>query len=168
MTAALIEQVRILRDLLGQLHPAAKPILPRVLVETGSSVNLIFRETLQKMELFTGETTMSVGSIKLPVHVEGVTKITTFTIINKPSVYNVILVTPWLHAMEAVPSSYHEFLKFPTAVVTYALQGNQDSFPMPHIDHIVEATAGNELRSFMDALAGYNQILMHPEDREKN
>lgn len=43
----------------------------------------------------------------------------------------------------------------------------KDSFPLPHIDRIVEATAGNELLSFMDAFAGYNQILMHPEDQEK-
>ncbi|XP_024007240.1 uncharacterized protein LOC112083446 [Eutrema salsugineum] len=43
----------------------------------------------------------------------------------------------------------------------------KDSFPLPHIDRIVEATAGNELLSFMDAFSGYNQITMHPEDREK-
>ncbi|WZZ70335.1 hypothetical protein YC2023_081705 [Brassica napus] len=43
----------------------------------------------------------------------------------------------------------------------------KDSFPLPHIDRIVEATAGNELLSFMDAFSGYNQIMMHPDDREK-
>ncbi|MBW1279489.1 reverse transcriptase family protein, partial [Escherichia coli] len=41
-----------------------------------------------------------------------------------------------------------------------------DSFPLPHIDRLVEATAGNKLLSFMDAFSGYNQILMAPEDRE--
>ncbi|CAA7029198.1 unnamed protein product [Microthlaspi erraticum] len=43
----------------------------------------------------------------------------------------------------------------------------KDSFPLPHIDRLVEATAGNELLSFMDAFSGYNQIFMHPDDREK-
>ncbi|KAG7594099.1 Zinc finger CCHC-type [Arabidopsis thaliana x Arabidopsis arenosa] len=43
----------------------------------------------------------------------------------------------------------------------------KDSFSLPHIDRLVEATAGNKLLSFMDAFAGYNQILMHPDDREK-
>ncbi|MES7295872.1 reverse transcriptase family protein [Cutibacterium acnes] len=43
----------------------------------------------------------------------------------------------------------------------------KDSFPLPHIDRLVEATAGNELLSFMDAFSGYNQILMNPDDREK-
>ncbi|XP_024015869.1 uncharacterized protein LOC112089125 [Eutrema salsugineum] len=43
----------------------------------------------------------------------------------------------------------------------------KDSFPLPHIDRLVEATAGNRLLTFMDAFSGYNQILMHPDDREK-
>ncbi|XP_062102814.1 uncharacterized protein LOC133812978 [Humulus lupulus] len=32
---------------------------------------------------------------------------------------------------------------------------------------LVDATAGHELLSFMDAYSGYNQILMHPDDQEK-
>ena len=43
----------------------------------------------------------------------------------------------------------------------------KDSFPLPHIDRLIEATAGNELLSFMDAFSGYNQIMMNPDDREK-
>ncbi|KAL5785135.1 hypothetical protein ACOSQ2_007527 [Xanthoceras sorbifolium] len=43
----------------------------------------------------------------------------------------------------------------------------KDSFPLPHIDMMVDATAGHELLSFMDAFSGYNQILMHPDDQEK-
>ena len=43
----------------------------------------------------------------------------------------------------------------------------KDSVPLPHIDRLVEATAGNELLSFMDAFSGYNQIMMNPDDREK-
>ena len=43
----------------------------------------------------------------------------------------------------------------------------KDSFPLPQIDMLVDATAGHELLSFMDAYSGYNQILMHPDDQEK-
>ncbi|KAL5808663.1 hypothetical protein ACOSQ3_029354 [Xanthoceras sorbifolium] len=43
----------------------------------------------------------------------------------------------------------------------------KDSFPLPHIDMMVDATAGHELLSFMDAFSCYNQILMHPDDQEK-
>ena len=43
----------------------------------------------------------------------------------------------------------------------------KDSFPLPQIDLIVDATAGHELLSFMDAFSGYNQISMDPDDQEK-
>ena len=43
----------------------------------------------------------------------------------------------------------------------------KDSFPLPRIDLIVDATAGHELLSFMDAFSGYNHISMDPDDQEK-
>ncbi|XP_056864128.1 uncharacterized protein LOC130511242 [Raphanus sativus] len=42
-----------------------------------------------------------------------------------------------------------------------------ECYPLPSIDRLVESTAGNEMLTFMDAFSGYNQILMHPDDREK-
>ena len=42
----------------------------------------------------------------------------------------------------------------------------KDSFPLPQIDLIVDATAGHELLSFMDAFSSYNQISMGPSDQE--
>ena len=32
----------------------------------------------------------------------------------------------------------------------------KDSFPLPHIDQLVETTAGHKMLSFMDAFSGYN------------
>ena len=43
----------------------------------------------------------------------------------------------------------------------------KDSFPLPRIDLIVDATAGHELLNFMDAFSGYNQISIDPDDQEK-
>ena len=43
----------------------------------------------------------------------------------------------------------------------------KDSFPLPRIDIIMDAIAGHELLSFMDAFSGYNQISMDPDDQEK-
>ena len=43
----------------------------------------------------------------------------------------------------------------------------KDSFPLPQIDLIIDATVGHELLSFMDAFSGYNQIRMDPDDQEK-
>ena len=43
----------------------------------------------------------------------------------------------------------------------------KDSFPLPRINLIVDATAGHELLNFMDAYFGYNAISMDPDDQEK-
>ena len=37
----------------------------------------------------------------------------------------------------------------------------KDSFLLPRIDQLMDATAGHELLSFMDAYSGYNQIRMY-------
>ena len=42
----------------------------------------------------------------------------------------------------------------------------KDSFPLPRIDQLVEATSGHALLSFMDAYLGYNQIPMHVPNQE--
>ncbi|RVW84160.1 hypothetical protein CK203_053594 [Vitis vinifera] len=43
----------------------------------------------------------------------------------------------------------------------------KDDFPLPHIDMLVDSTAGHSMLSFMDGFSGYNQILMALEDMEK-
>ena len=42
-----------------------------------------------------------------------------------------------------------------------------DDFLLPHIDILVDNTAGHALLSFMDGFLGYNQIKMALEDMEK-
>ena len=43
----------------------------------------------------------------------------------------------------------------------------KDSFPLPRIDQIVDASAGHVMLSFLDAFSGYHQIPMHPPNAEK-
>ena len=38
----------------------------------------------------------------------------------------------------------------------------KDNFPLPRIDHIVDASARHGMLSFLDAFSGYHQIPMHP------
>ncbi|KAK9073810.1 hypothetical protein SSX86_006404 [Deinandra increscens subsp. villosa] len=42
----------------------------------------------------------------------------------------------------------------------------KDPFPLPHIDAMVDATAGHEMLTFMDASSGFQQIQMEPCDQE--
>ena len=43
----------------------------------------------------------------------------------------------------------------------------KDNFPLPRIDHIVDASFGHGMLSFLDAFSGYHQIPMYPPDAEK-
>ena len=43
----------------------------------------------------------------------------------------------------------------------------KDSFPLPRIDQIVDASAGHGMLSFLDAFSGYHKIPMHPPDAKK-
>ena len=40
----------------------------------------------------------------------------------------------------------------------------KDTFPLPRINQIVDATAGHQLLFFLDAYSSYNQIPMYPPD----
>ena len=44
---------------------------------------------------------------------------------------------------------------------------SKDSFPLPRIDQIVDASTGHGMLSFLDAFSRYHQIPMHPSDVEK-
>ena len=43
----------------------------------------------------------------------------------------------------------------------------KDNFPLPRIDQIVDASAGQGMLSFLNDFSGYHQILMHPPNAEK-
>ena len=43
----------------------------------------------------------------------------------------------------------------------------KDNFSLPHIDILVDNTAGHEIFSFMDSLSRYNEIRISPEDQSK-
>ncbi|KAF8084952.1 hypothetical protein N665_0692s0004 [Sinapis alba] len=57
---------------------------------------------------------MTLSSLKLTVRAGSVTKAVEFMFIDRPSSYNVIIGTPWLNSMQAVSSTFHMCLKFPT------------------------------------------------------
>ncbi|KAG7552326.1 Retrotransposon gag domain [Arabidopsis thaliana x Arabidopsis arenosa] len=113
----------------------------RCLIDTGSSVDLIFLSTLQRMGIskadiigppaplvaFTSDTSMSLGNIKLPVLAAGVPKIVEFIVFDRPAAYNIILGTPWIYQMKAIPSTYHQCVKFPTPGGIGTIQGDQET-----------------------------------------
>ena len=100
----------------------------RILVDNGSSTNVLFFSALMMMEVdksqiermhvilmgFNGESTQAAGMIRLPVYTAGENRMTNFLVMDCPSAYNVILGRPWIQDIRAVPSTYHQIIRFPT------------------------------------------------------
>jgi hypothetical protein len=43
----------------------------------------------------------------------------------------------------------------------------KDPFPLPHIDQVVDSTAGSVLLFFLDCYSRYHQIALNPDDEDK-
>jgi ribonuclease HI len=43
----------------------------------------------------------------------------------------------------------------------------KDNYPLPKMEHMLQKVSGSKVMSFIDGFSGYNQIAVHPEDREK-
>ncbi|XP_013658794.1 uncharacterized protein LOC106363625 [Brassica napus] len=100
--------------------------LSRVMIDTGSSADVLFYDASKRMGFtkallkqertpligFARETTYSLGSIELAVTAGKIKKIVEFIVIDRPAPFNAILGRPWLNSMKAVPSTYHQCLKF--------------------------------------------------------
>ncbi|XP_056864066.1 uncharacterized protein LOC130511205 [Raphanus sativus] len=119
----------------------ANCLVKRILVDNGSSSNIIFYSAFADLGLeptaltrkatplvgFSGEVKQTLGEVLLPVYAEGVNQATKFLVVDCPSSYNVILGRPWIHDMGAVPSTLHQLAKFPTPWGIRAVKGDQEN-----------------------------------------
>lgn len=82
--------------------------------------------------------------IILPIQVGPIVQKVVFQVLDRELTYNILLGCPWIHDMQAVPSTYHQCLKFPvngqevTITADYndtqachTLKTSQDTF-IPH------------------------------------
>ena len=103
----------------------------RVLVDNGSSADILYYPTFQQMRIererlipinaslvgFGGTRVYPLGVVTLPVTVgdypQQITKELTFLVVDCSSAYNAILGCPTLNSWKAVTSAYHLMIKFP-------------------------------------------------------
>ncbi|XP_074293149.1 uncharacterized protein LOC141620087 [Silene latifolia] len=100
----------------------------KILIDRGSSINLVMLDVLKAMKIdeekitkkssvlvrFSGETKSTLGEINLPTYAEGVASYERFRVLDYLSSYNVILGRPWIRNVKAIPSTYHQCEKIPT------------------------------------------------------
>ncbi|XP_016439733.1 uncharacterized protein LOC107765581 [Nicotiana tabacum] len=112
--------------------------IKRVLMDPGSSVNIIQLRVLEQAKLigsiisatkllagFNLASVITRGEILLVTNAEGIMKITLFKLVDGDIGYNIILGRAWLHEMKVVPSTYHQLLKFPTPEGIKQIRGDQ-------------------------------------------
>ena len=120
------------------LH-VANCLTRRILIDNGSSCNILFNNALKEMQVdesklsrrttmligFSGEQKSTLGEIIIPVYAKGVNLYTNFLVLDCQSPYNAILGRPWIHELKAVPSTYHQMIKFPTKWGVKEIKGEQ-------------------------------------------
>nr|XP_009395666.1 PREDICTED: uncharacterized protein LOC103980864 [Musa acuminata subsp. malaccensis] len=105
-----------------------------VMIDTGSSANVLYLNTFKKLSLsnedltpmnlaLAGFTRDSISLLETTVLLVTIGEepkakmtMTTFTVVDLPSAYNVILDHPALNKLKAVVSTYHQAIKFSTLV----------------------------------------------------
>ena len=119
----------------------ANCLVRRILVDNGSSSNIIFQTAYQDLGLdesaltrritplvgFSGGVKQTAGEVVLPVYAEGINMSTKFLLVDCQSSYNMIFGRPWIHDMGAVPSTLHQMVKFPTPWGIKAVRGDQEN-----------------------------------------
>ncbi|XP_026421422.1 uncharacterized protein LOC113317485 [Papaver somniferum] len=100
----------------------------KILIDGGSSVNVLFYDTFKRMKLndeqlissyytiygFNRASTKPLGDIVLEVKAGSMKVSTIFSMVDAPSPYNAIVRRRWVHKLKGVAATFHQYLRFPT------------------------------------------------------
>jgi hypothetical protein len=97
----------------------------------------------------------SEGTIILPIHVGPVIQETLCHVVDLDLPYNILLGRPWIHSMQAVPSTYHQCIKFPYHGAEITIRADPKPFEycnaletsFPHSTHCPGIDIGSSIAS---------------------
>ena len=179
-------------DLEGCQHPHDDPLViravvanktvHRVLVDNGSSADIIFASTFDKMDIgrtklepvsthlrgFSCEKVLPLGSIQLVLTLRDppcqATTTARFLVVDAPSAYNMLLGRPSLNAIKAIPSAYHMMIKFPTTSGVGMVRGDQHVARECYSASMKQKTVDNV---YMEDLDMRDEVNTRPEPSEE-
>ncbi|XP_073057009.1 uncharacterized protein [Primulina eburnea] len=126
----------------------------RVFVESGSSVNVISKDAFMQMDLqgyhleavetvlfgFAGHVVYPEGEIVLSLTLGSQdlkrTVMTSFTVVDSQSSYNIIMGRPTMNELRAVASTYHQKIKFSVGARVGEVRGDQPSFRKCYVEAV--------------------------------
>ena len=179
-------------DLDGCQHPHDNPSVIRavvanktvhqVLVDNGSSADIIFASTFDKMGIereklepvsthlrgFSGEKVLPLGSIQLVLTLGDppfqATTTERFLVVDALFAYNMLLGRPSLNAIKAIPSAYHMMIKFPTTSGVGMVRGDQRVARECYSTSMKQKTVDN---IYLDELDMRDEVNTPPEPSEE-
>ncbi|XP_019229494.1 PREDICTED: uncharacterized protein LOC109210524 [Nicotiana attenuata] len=129
-----------------------------VLEEESSSVNIILLRVLHEMQAkdklvpkahtlsgFDHSSVLTKGEVILTTFAEGVVKDTKFQVVDMEMDYNMIFGRPWIHEMDAVPSTLHQVIKFLSPWGICQIRGDQQTFRS--INSVADSSMRNKKNS---------------------
>ncbi|XP_026452113.1 uncharacterized protein LOC113352517 [Papaver somniferum] len=119
--------------------PIAGYNVKKILIDGGSSVNVLFYDTFKRMELndeqlmssyytiygFNGGPTKPLGDIMLEVKAGPMKVRTRFNVVDATSPYNSIIGRRWVHKLKGLAATYHQYLRFLTPEGVMEIKGDQ-------------------------------------------
>ena len=113
--------------------------MKRVLVDLGSAVEVMYPDLYKGLNLrpkdlmaydsplisFEGKTVVPKGQIRLPIQTRLEVVEVNFIVVDAYSPYTAIVARPWIHALEAVSSTLHQKVKYPSGGRVEEIRGDQ-------------------------------------------
>ncbi|WP_044908681.1 retropepsin-like aspartic protease, partial [[Clostridium] innocuum] len=143
--------------------------IKRVLVDNGSALNLCTLKFIKKIgfteadiqhEMITIKAydnleRTSEGTITLPIQLGPAMQDTVCHVVDLDLPFNILLGRPWIHSIKAVPSTYHQCIKFPHQGTEVTIHADPNPFAycraieasFPHSTHCPGTDIGTSIAS---------------------